>query len=294
MEEQDPRSGTPAYLALAVGVVAIGMSAIFVRMAGVPGTVAGFYRMAIPAVLLLIPFVLNARRRPFHPEGLRFALLGGFVFAGDIAFWATGVTLSGATNPTLLANTAPLWVGLGAMIVFREKLRRGFWVGLFIAMAGAVLILGLDAMQDLTIGLGTLFGLLAGIFYGIYFLITQAGRRTLDSLSYYWISVATSAIVLLAANLLLQQPIWGYPAETYRSLIGLGVFSQGLGWLVINFAQGVLPATLVAPTLLAQPVVTGLIAVPLLGEALGFWQVVGGVLVLWGVYLVHRSRSRSR
>jgi drug/metabolite transporter (DMT)-like permease len=71
------------------------------------------------------------------------------------------------------------------------------------------------------------------------------------------------------------------------------VISQGIGWLAINYAQGHLPATLVAPTLLAQPVMTALLAIPILGEALVGIEILGGAIVLGGIYLVHRSRSQT-
>jgi drug/metabolite transporter (DMT)-like permease len=66
--------------------------------------------------------------------------------------------MSGATNPTLLANTAPLWVGLGALIFFREKLSLMFWAGLLLAMADAVFSLGLDRLRSVSLGVGTLSG----------------------------------------------------------------------------------------------------------------------------------------
>jgi drug/metabolite transporter (DMT)-like permease len=52
-----------------------------------------------------------------------------------------------------------------------------------------------------------------------------------------------------------------------------------------------LPASLAAPTLLGQPVLTALLAIPLLGEGLGAAQVVGGVVVLAGIWLVHRAEG---
>ncbi len=69
--------------------------------------------------------------------------------------------------------------------------------------------------------------------------------------------------------------------------------TQVLGYLAINYALGVLPASIVSPTLLAQPVVTALLAGPLLGEWLNVWQVAGGLAVLSGIYLVHRSRQTT-
>ncbi len=283
-----------AYLALTVGLLAIGFSAIFIRRAEAPGTVASFYRMSIGLLVLSLPFLGRRRDLRSLPWGeLRFALLGGLFFAIDLSFWSSGVVMSGATNPTLLANTAPLWVGLGAFFIFRERLPAAFWIGLLLAMAGAALILGLDALRSLTLGLGTFFGLLAGIFYGGYFLITQRGRKALDALDYFWVSSFSSVLVLAVINFAFGQPLTGYPQATYLNLIGLGVISQGVGWFLINYAQGHLPATLVAPTLLGQPVVTGILAGPLLAEYLEPLQIAGGVTVLLGVYLVHRSRARQ-
>jgi drug/metabolite transporter (DMT)-like permease len=103
---------------------------------------------------------------------MRLALLGGIFFAADIAAWATGVVIAGATNPTLLANTAPLWVGLGALIFFRQRLRRTFWIGTVIAMVGAGLVLGLERDGQT---IGSLLGLLAAVFYAAYFLVTISG-----------------------------------------------------------------------------------------------------------------------
>jgi drug/metabolite transporter (DMT)-like permease len=283
-----------AYLSLAAGLGALGFSAIFVRLAEVPGSVASFYRMAIGLLFLTIPFLYSRRGKPMPSwSAVCVALLGGFFFAIDLIFWATGVVLSGATNPTLMSNTAPLWVGLGSLLIFREKPPARFWMGLLVAMCGAALVLGLDALKSFDLGLGTLFGLIAGVFYGGYFLITQRGRRQLDAISYFWFSVLGAVVVVFFVNLAIGNPLLGYSNRSYLALLGLGVISQGLGWLAINNAQGHLPATLVSPTLLGQPVLTGLIAGPVLGEFLEPLQIVGGLAVLVGVYIVHRSRAQT-
>ncbi len=283
-----------SYLALGIGTLSLGFSAIFVRWADAPGSVASFYRMLVPVFLLAWPFYRRVKARESLPrQGLGFAVLGGLFFAADLAFWSTGVVLSGATNPTLLANTAPLWVGLGALFFFREKLNAMFWAGLLLAMTGAVVILGLDSLRAASFGLGTLLGLFAGIFYGGYYLITQRGRETLDSLTYFWPAAVSSTLGLLVLNLALRQPLTGYSAFTYLNFFALGLVPQVFGYLAINYALGYLPASVVAPTMLGQPVLTAILAGPLLGEALSLWQVLGGIAVLVGVYVVHRSRQRS-
>jgi drug/metabolite transporter (DMT)-like permease len=290
MKNSNPR--LYAYLALGVGALSLGFSAIFVRWAEAPGIVTSFYRMAIVVVLMAWPFYRRVRARgELSPRGVRLALLGGLFFAADLALWATGVVQSGATTPTLLANTAPLWVGLGAMLLFRERLNAWFWGGLVLAVSGAVIILGQDALRTASLDWGALLGLLAGIFYGAYFLITQRGRESLDSLTYFWPAALSSTLGLFLVNLALRYPLAGYPLRTYLNALGLGLVSQVLGYLSINYALGHLPASLVSPTLLSQPVVTALLAVLLLGERFSPWQLVGGTAVLAGVYVVHRSRA---
>lgn len=284
-----------AYPALIVGLFSIGFAAILVSLAGAPGTVSAFYRMGVAAVLLVIPFLrqTNSRGKPYPRRGVRLALLGGLLFALDLAFWTTGITISGAATPTLMANTAPLWVGLGSMVIFHERLNALFWFGLILAMFGALLVLGAEFTRGAALGLGTFLGLLAGIFYGAYYLVTQRGRDYLNTLSYFWIATFTAAMALLILNFILGNPITGYSLKTYLAFLGLGVIAQVLGWLSINYAQGFLPASIVAPTLLGQPVVTALFAFLLLGESFSIWHILGGILVLAGVYTVHRSRWKG-
>jgi len=71
----------------------------------------------------------------------------------------------------------------------------------------------------------------------------------------------------------------------------MGILVQCLGWMSINFAQGHIPAAIVAPTLLAQPVMTAILSAIFLGETFTAWHLLGGGLVLVGVFTVHRSRA---
>ncbi|KAA3642975.1 MAG: DMT family transporter [Chloroflexi bacterium] len=283
------------YIALGIGVVALGLSPVFVSWANAPGAVTSFYRTLVAVVILAWPFARRLRARGrLARHGIWMAVLGGLFFAADLAAWTSGVNLAGATNPTLLANTAPLWVGLGALIFFREKLNMFFWAGLILAMAGAVLILGLDTQESVEFGLGSLFGLISGLFYGAYFLFTQRGRETLDSLSYFWLSAVVSMIALLVLALVVGNPLTGYPAFTYWNFLLMGVVSQAMGYLAISYALGHLPASIVSPTLLGQPVVAALLAGPLLGERLTPPEIAGGVVVILGVLVIHRSRQQPK
>ncbi len=296
MQETVNRKRTQAYIVLGLSLLAISFSGIFVRLAGAPGAVSGFYRMAIPAVILILPFLRDARieteQGKMNGREVWIAILAGVLFAADLFFWNTGVLLSGATNPTLMSNTAPIWVGIGAMIFFHEQPGRGFWIGLLIAIAGAAVILGVDALND--VGLGTFFGFLSGVFYGLYFLVVQRSRQRLSTMTSFWLSAVSSAVVLAIVARLLNHPLTGYSPLTYVYMVAIAIIVQLGGQMGVAYTLGYLPASIVSPTLLLQPVLTGLLAVPILHEPLTAVQVIGGAAVLAGIYIVHRSRQEVR
>lgn len=289
--ETRPTAGAArAWLALAFAAVALGLSAIFVKWAAVPGAVNGFYRMSLAAALLAAPALREAGRlASVSRRHVGLAVLAGLLFACDLTAWNTGVLVGSATNATLLANTAPVWVALGATLLFGERLRPAFWLGLATAVVGVVVVVGNDAVRHPSLAAGDLLGLVAGFFYGAFFLPSQRAREGLPALFAWWVAAVASAFGLLAASLALGQPLLGHPPRSWLWLVAVALVTQVGGYLSINFALGHLPASLVSPVLLIQPVLTALFAVPLLGERLSGIQVLGGLVVLAGIAVVRRS-----
>jgi drug/metabolite transporter (DMT)-like permease len=283
------------YLALGFGVIALGFSALFVRWANAPGPVVGFYRIGI-STLILLPFFVLRRRSGVKITWaiLIFPLLAGVLTALDHGFWNTAVNFTSAANATLLANTTPIWVALFAWLVWKEHLKRRFWLGLMITLVGAAIVLGSDFLRAGSFGIGDMLAIAAGCFYAGYFLVTQRGRIHWDTLSYIWIVSLVSTICLLLISLGFGMPITGYPARSYLAFLGAALVSQTGGYLAVAYALGHLPASLVSPSLLGQPVVTAILAILLLGETLGAGQIIGGLAVLAGIYLVHASRENAQ
>lgn len=283
-----------AYIALLLGTLIIGSSAIWIRLADAPGPITQFYRMALGALTLAIPFFLRLRKTRLSKREAALALLAGLFFGLDLAAWSTGVKLSGATVPTLMANLAPIWVGLGTWLIFKQRLSFRFWLGLCLALLGALFVLELDFHGNTQVIKGALYGLTAAFFYGTYFLIAEKSRKQLDALSFFWLSTSASAITLLALTQSSQQALGGYTVQTYWIFILLGVVIQGAGWLLISFSQGQLPAALVSPTLLAQPLLTAVFAAVFLKEILSPLQLLGGAAVVAGIFIVHGSLRKDK
>ena len=272
----------------------LGFSAILIKLADVPGIVTVFYRMLVGSIVLAVPFF--ARRKQFtriSPKGIKLTVVAGLFFGMDLAFFSTAIILGGATIPTLLSNTAPIWVGLGAVLLFKEKMTPGFWIGLLIALVGVVgVVTRFSSISFANRELGAVLGIVSGFFYAGFYLIAQRGRIFMDTLSFFWISTTSSALFLFFASIFMGYPLLGYSKQTFLIFIVFGLVIQVFGWVIISYVQGYIPAYIVSPTLLGQPLLTALWAWLIFHEHLFVSQIFGGVMVLGGILLIHLSRRK--
>src|SRR5260370_39284430 len=172
-----------------------------------------------------------------------------------------------------------------ALLVFHGRLRGVYWVGLAVALGGMGIIVGRDALGGSALGAGDALALTAGGSYALYLVLTQRVRAAMSTLPSLWIPAFSGAALLLLFNLAAGRALWGFSPHAWLMLLLVGLISQAAGWMAINYALGHLPASIVSPTLLGQPVLTALFAVPLLGQALDSHQILGGLVALAGIYL---------
>ena len=292
----------PAYAALALAVVAISWSAIFVRWADIPGSASAFYRVLI-AVCVLIPWRAAhtpAGARRLRPSGraLIMAVAAGVFFALDLALFNTAIMRSSASTTSLLGSNAPVFVGLGSWILIGRRPHRLFWAGLLASMTGILLMVlaGMNAGSAATRSdlAGDLMAIAAAFCFAGYILAVAEARSSMDTLTLNTVAMAACTIALLPICLAIDAPLWGYSSTTWTALIYLGLVSQLGAYLGIAYALGHLPATVVSIGLLGQAPLTALLAAVLLGERLTPLQLAGGALVLAGIYIVTRSDDGPR
>ena len=283
-----------AYAALGICILALSTSAIFIKYADAPGPVTGFYRMVIAATILT-PFAVYRlnKRKTINRKNFYIPIAGGIFSGLDLGIWAIALGYTTAANATILGNTAPLWVALGAMVFFRERLMKRFWVGMILAMSGAALIIGMDFLLHPRLGLGDTIAVVTGMFYAGYYLTTELGRRTIDAVTYIWVVFVSASFTLFILNLLLGNPLTGYDQKTIVVFFATAIISQLIGYLMSSYSLGHLPASVVSVTMIGQPIVTAIIAIPLLGEMPVPSQIIGGFIALAGIYLVNVSHEKK-
>jgi drug/metabolite transporter (DMT)-like permease len=275
------------YAALLFGLMCIGWSAIFVRLAEVSGFTSAFYRMAIAAVAIL-PLWVYRKKSGIDVNSVKAAVLCGLFFACDLALWNTSILLSKAAIATLLANLAPIWVGVGAIFILKEKPKAIFWIGTAVSIFGVTIIIGISEVIHTRMNLGNLLAISASVLYAAYLLTTQRVRILLDTVSFTAISIISSSVVLLVICLVSGAQMTGFSSKSWMSLLGLGLITQLGGWLAINWALGYIKSTSASASLLSQSVITAIIAVPVLNETLSVIEMLGAAIVLFGIFLVNR------
>jgi drug/metabolite transporter (DMT)-like permease len=283
------------YLALGVGTLSLSLAGMFIRWADAPGVVTGFYRLLFSTIILL-PFFLSKSIPNIRLTGASILppLVAGLFMAVNFSLWNTSLSFTSVANASMLGNISPLWVSFAAWWLFHERLRRKFWSGLSFIILGTILIMGINLVLHPRLGWGDLMAFSASILYAAYILITRFGRQNLDSLSYVWLTGASAAFWIWIIITVFRQPLLGYSAQTWLVFISATIVVQILGYLCLSFALGKLPASIVSPTLNLQPVITMVLAIPLLREIPTLIQVGGGLLILFGVYLINQSNQPSK
>jgi len=279
-------------LSLFIGILCISFSPIFVKLAGVAPIGGAFYRVFV-ALVCLLPFCIIKKKYIVNTKQLTIALLAGVVFASDVAVWNISLLKISATVSTLIANLAPVWVGLLSFIILKKSSGLLFWIGTIVAITGMVVLVGYQHILHLEINAGIWLATLASLFYAIYIMITKNIMANIDLFSFMFYSMLGACVFLLVVNGVMGNNIINYSVNVWLCFIGMGLLCQLTGWLTINYSLRYLESTKVAITLLSQTVFAGLLAAFLLAERLGVNEIIGSVIVLAGIAITFLKRSNK-
>ena len=280
-------------IALLAGAACIALSPIFVRLSEAGPTATAFWRvaLAVPALWLLILFRKGAGGGDLSgKKGLLFA--AGLAFAGDLAFWHSSIQLTSVANSTLLANLASIFVTLAAWVFLRQRPTALFLAGLAAALAGVVMLVKTSLAFSATALAGDALGVVTAMFYAGYILAVKGLRdRGETTLRLMAVTSTLTALILLPIAHASGEQMLPHTPYGWIVLVGLALISHAAGQGLIAYALAHLPATFSSVGLLLQPVIAAFFAWVLLGEPLVTLQILGGAVVLAGIYLARRGSS---
>lgn len=244
------------------------------------------------ASLILLPFTIH-RLRISRQDFISLFVLSIVGFFLHIGLLLVGLTISSSVNASVIATAAPVFLISGGIIFFKEKVKKTVIIGTAISLLGVVIIILrpiFDHGLDGTI-LGNLLFLLATITFVIYtFLLKQYSTHLKASTVTFYL-FAFAALIFFPFFLAesAQQPLTAL--LDLQAIIGIvfgGVFTSVLGYVFYNFAIRVINASETGIYLYVDPVITVLVAVPLLGEVITLSFIIGSVLVVLGILVAER------
>ncbi len=280
---------------LVVGVVAVGFAAIFIRAADAPSLSIAFYRNAIAAAIVL---PLAIVRHPGELRGLSrrqvaLMLLSGAFLALHFATWISSLALTTVAASVVLVTSAPIFTVAAERVLYGTRVSRRVMTGILLALLGTLIISGGALAVSGRAALGDLLALAGAVAGAGYFLAGQRLRPAVSLLTYVGVVYTICAGLLLVTVLIAGDPLAGFDAKTWWMLLLLALVPQILGHGTFNYLLGDLGATVVAVAVMGEPVVSGLLAVAFFGEIPSWATIVGGVVLLAGIYVALTARSRA-
>ena len=281
-----------AFAALIAGGLAIAFSPIFMRLSEIGPIATAVHRLTLGLPVFWLWLALEKgdgqQRGPANWRDAGLLALAGLFFALDLAAWHSSLGYTSVANATLLANNAPIFVALGAWVLWRERPTRAFALGLVLALAGSALLSHGGFIPGQSTLLGDGLALLTGLFYSGYFLTVKRLRTRFTTAAIMTWSAMVGAALLLPTAWLMEGSLLPASLAGWSVVLALALFSHVGGQSLITYAMAQLPAGFSALTLLIQPVGAAIFAWILFGEALGPLQLTGGLIVLAGIWLARR------
>lgn len=284
--------------AIGLAVVSVSSSAPLIAYAAAPALAIAFWRNFL-ALGVLGPAAMVRRRAELRAlvtgdrrREARYSVLAGLALAAHFATWMPSAQLTSVATATALVATQPVWQGLLALAQGRRP-RPVMWVGIGIAVAGAVVATGADLGTSGRALAGDLLALAGAVAVAVYTDLGERARASLSTTSYTLVCYSVCAAALLVVCLVGGVRLGGYGHTTWLAILGLVVGAQLLGHSMFNYALQKVSATTVSMLILLEVPGSALIAWLWLGQVPHAAAYPGLALLVVGVAVVVVGGARA-
>lgn len=277
---------------IVVGVIGISLSSIFVKYSSAPSAVTAAYRL-LWTILLMSPVTFGSkeiRQELFHVSrrNLLLSCLSGVFLAFHFTLWFESLHHTSVASSTTIVCTEVIWVSLGYALFLKGRMSLRALMAIAVTLVGS----GLIAFSDSSAGTAHLYGdllsLLAAVAVAAYVLLGRVVRETVSTTVYTYIVYSSCAAVLLLFCLIQRNSLFGYGFSGIVVGLLLAVFSTILGHSVFSWCLKYFSPSFVSASKLCEPVMAAILAAFLFGESPAALQLLGGAMILGGVFYYSR------
>ncbi len=249
--------------------------------------------------LIVLGAVVLFRRQfrvPKLKDWLYLALLGFLGITFHQWLQSTGLVTSQATTTGWIVASMPIFIAILGLLVLNEKLSWSQGLGIIIAALGVLLVVTRGNLNSLIAGEfgtpGDILILLSAPNWAVFTILSRRGLKTYAAalMMFYVMAFGWFFSTVLFVSAKGWESIHAIAPDGWLALGFLGVFCSGLAYVFWYDALKVLPVAQVGTYLYIEPVVTVIVSLFLLNEKITLAGLLGGAIILLGVWLVNRIK----
>lgn len=284
------------YLALAIGVVSVSTSAIFVKLADAPAEIIAFYRLFFSFLMIAPIFLLKYRHSlvGISKRDWIFSTASGVLLAFHFILWFESLNYTSVASSVVLVTLQPLFAFVGTYVFFKEKVSSMGVISGILAIIGSVIISWGDYLVSGWALFGNMLALIACAFVTGYLLFGQDVRKRIDVVPYTFVVYGISSVTLLVYVFILGNSLIGYQSSDWVYFLFLALIPTLLGHSLFNWVIKWLSTNVISMSILFEPVGAIILAYFILGEKLTLTQTVGGFIVMISIGVYLRSETTEK
>lgn len=279
------RSNMKPYLALAIGVISVSASAIFVKLTSAPSGVIAFYRLFFSVLFMLPVFLLRyvSELRLITKRDWIMSSISGIFLAFHFILWFESLNYTSVASSTVLVTLQPLFAFIGTFLLFKERLSvKAILCGIAAVFGSVVISWGDFAISGQAL-FGDLLALIACALITVYLLFGQTVRKRLSLITYTFVVYSISSITLFLYVILMGEPLVGYDLSNWIYFILLAIIPTLLGHTLFNWSLKWLSTSTISVAILFEPVGATVLAYLVLNETVHMTQILGGLIIMTGI-----------
>lgn len=283
-------------IVMVIGILGISLSSIFIKFSTAPSAVTAAWRL-IWTVLLMSPVTFGKKEvrkemTALPRKQLGLSMLSGLFLAIHFAFWFESLKQTTVASASSIVSTEVLWVSLGYCLFLKGKLSLKAIGAISMAFVGSLFIAWSDSGTGGSHLYGDILALLAALAVAVYVLLGRVVQKTVSTTVYTYVVYGTCAVALMLLCLVQRQPLAGHGSSPIVVGLLLAVFSTILGHSIFSWCLKYFTPSFVSAAKLMEPVVASILAVFLFREIPAALQLLGGVLILTGLYAYARMEQQ--
>jgi drug/metabolite transporter (DMT)-like permease len=279
-------------LILLLAMVSVSSTSLVVRsVATVPALVLAFWRMFTASGMLWSYSVIRpaGKLSPINKKRIIFA---GIFLGCHFACFFLGIRNTSIANATLLGCMAPIFT-VFISIFQKKKMNKMTYVGLIVAIIGG----GIVQSGDISLNSANLFGnsiaLLSALFLAITFVLAKEIRQETANVVYGRSLFFVASITVLFIATTTGDSVLNFTVGDIPWFLFLGLVPSIFGHNLLNYAVKYITPTAVSSVPLGEPIIASIFALLLFGETIPIGALLGGPVVLIGVYIIINNQAVS-